>query len=129
MAASRPPITCHVLDTTTGLPAPSIPVTLTYLTPDDVGVPFTATTNSDGRVASWESPEDKPSLQTHFANNTTPLRWTLKFEIGKYYEEKDIKSFWPEVEIRFVTRPEDGKDHYHVPLLVGPYSYTTYRGS
>jgi len=126
---ARPPITCHVLDTTTGLPASSIPVTLTPLSPTTSSTPFTATTNSDGRVTAWQTQPSSPSLSDLFANNTSARAWSLIFDIGGYYEAKGIKSFWPDVEIRFVTRPEDAKEHYHVPLLVGPFSYTAYRGS
>ena len=51
--------------------------------------------------------------------------WSLKFETGAYYGEG--KTFFPEVEVRFWV--ERGVEHYHVPLLLGPWSYTTYRGS
>ena len=51
--------------------------------------------------------------------------WSLTFETEPYFGKG--KTFWPEVELRFATKMEEM--HYHVPLLLGPWSYTTYRGS
>jgi 5-hydroxyisourate hydrolase len=53
--------------------------------------------------------------------------WGLKFDVVDYYAEKGVKCFFPEVEVRFVVASR--KEHYHVPVLLGPYSYSTYRGS
>jgi 5-hydroxyisourate hydrolase len=50
--------------------------------------------------------------------------WSLRFQTGEYYGEG--KTFWPEVELKFWVKEGE---HYHVPLLLGPWSYTTYRGS
>jgi len=60
--------------------------------------------------------------------------WVCRFEVQQYWKEKGVDAFFPEVEIRFLTKGfrgvEEGKEgHWHVPLLLGPYSYTTYRGS
>jgi 5-hydroxyisourate hydrolase len=57
-----------------------------------------------------------------------------RFEVQKYWEGKGVEPFFPEVEIRFLTKGwRDVEDaalgHWHVPLLLGPFSYTTYRGS
>lgn len=52
--------------------------------------------------------------------------WSLRFSIGAWYEERKIECFWPEIEVKFYV--EHGR-RYHVPLLVGPWTYTTYRGS
>lgn len=62
------------------------------------------------------------------------MLWVCRFEMGKHWEAKGVKKpFFPEVEIRFMTEgfAEDGGEgkHWHVPLLAGPFSYTTYRGS
>jgi len=53
-----------------------------------------------------------------------PMIFKLKFETEQYYGEG--KTFWPFVELSFIVKPGE---HFHVPLLLGPYSYTTYRGS
>ncbi|TKA74453.1 hypothetical protein B0A49_08759 [Cryomyces minteri] len=131
MAAQRPPITCHVLDTTTGRPASSVAVTLTLLKPFGPSTPLTATTNSDGRVTAWQHQGGGVQLQEIFDNAAehaaehAQMVWALKFDTAAYYGEGN--TFWPEVELRFFVKP--GEDHYHVPLLLGPWSYTTYRGS
>ncbi len=124
----RDPITCHVLDLTTGRPAPSLDVSLTLIRPLGPSNPFRATTTSDGRISTWNAQEG-PSLSEIFANlaehEDGKMVWSVKFETGAYYGEGN--TFFPEVEIRFFVHPHSG--HYHVPLLLGPWSYTTYRGS
>lgn len=124
----RDPITCHVLDLITGLPAPSLCVSLTLLRPLGPSTPFVAATSSDGRITTWNA-QDGPTLSEIFANlaehENGRMVWSLKFETGTYYGEGN--TFFPEVEIRFFVYPQGG--HYHVPLLLGPWSYTTYRGS
>jgi len=128
MAQHRAPITCHVLDTTTGRPAAFVHVSLTLLRPLGPSAPFTATTDSDGRVKEWEG-QAGPSLDEIFTNahehSGGQMVWALKFNTGEYFGEG--KTFFPEVEIRFFVRGP--QEHYHVPLLLGPWSYTTYRGS
>ncbi len=124
----RDPITCHVLDLTTGRPAPSLAVSLTLLRPLGPSNPFRATTSSDGRISTWNA-QESPSLSDIFAHlaehEDGKMMWSLKFETGPYYGEGN--TFFPEVEVRFFVHPHSG--HYHVPLLLGPWSYTTYRGN
>ncbi|KAI9716967.1 MAG: hypothetical protein M1828_007481 [Chrysothrix sp. TS-e1954] len=142
-AAQRPPITCHVLNTVTGRPAASMPVTLALVRPlpdekhkDNI---YSAITNDDGRVTQWKggsAPLDDlmfhGSLRAYKVNEgqleLPELVWSLKFDAGKYFEGE---GFWEEIEIRFKTviGGEDGREHWHVPLLLSPWSYTTYRGS
>ena len=138
---SRPPITCHVLDTLSGTPAPSIAVTLQLLAASghnsSDAVSFSGTTNADGRVAAW-SAAGGASLEEAFAGATGDMQWVIKFDTGSYWAARGVTPFFPEVDIRFVTQGFKGKSaselegksaHWHVPLLLGPYSYTTYRGS
>ncbi|KAI9813243.1 MAG: hypothetical protein M1827_004185 [Pycnora praestabilis] len=125
----KAPITCHVLDTTTGRPAASLDVSLTLLQPLGPAAPMTATTNLDGRVTTWQSLPG-PTLHEIFSsvspdNGGGQMVWSLKFETGKYFGEG--KTFFPEVEIKFYVTGR--QEHYHVPLLLGPWNYTTYRGS
>jgi 5-hydroxyisourate hydrolase len=142
--ASRHPITCHVLDTTTGRPARSVLTTLTCASTP--GVRFTCATDSDGRIAAWErepapesatavaaapAPASAPSVHEQIealvksqADGEGNSVWTLRFETARYYGAG--KTFWPAVELTFFVR---AGEHFHVPLLLGPYSYTTYRGS
>ncbi|KAH8723361.1 hypothetical protein GQ44DRAFT_620533 [Phaeosphaeriaceae sp. PMI808] len=130
----KPPITCHVLDTTIGKPAASIPVTLTLHNPSSSASPqalkFSATTNSDGRVTQWksETPFSAAGLEDVFREQGDQ-KYSLTFNTENYFGQKGVKTFFPEVEVKFVVR-EDGKsEHYHVPVLLGPFGYTTYRGS
>ncbi|KAL8832865.1 MAG: hypothetical protein Q9170_004707 [Blastenia crenularia] len=125
---AREPITCHVLDLTTGQPASSVNVSLTLLRPFGPSSPLTATTSSDGRINQW-SGEAGSSLSEIFANlaehDDGKMVWSLNFDTGSYFGEGN--TFFPEVEVRFFVDAKGG--HYHVPLLLGPWSYTTYRGS
>jgi 5-hydroxyisourate hydrolase len=135
MASS--PITCHVLDTLSGLPASHLNVVLTLLTPRGLSsedlpksgvLIFHAATNEDGRVKEW-MPNTKFSVQDaldKFDHGDESV-WSLKFDTGNWFQEKNIESFWPEIEVKFVVK--NGTRHYHVPVLVGPWTYTTYRGS
>ena len=106
-------LSTHVLDTTTGRPAPGIKVTLHEIGSSARGLIAEAVTNADGRT-------DKPLISGE------PLRigtYELTFHVGGYFRA----GFLDAVPIRFGIAEPEG--HYHVPLLVTPWSYTTYRGS
>jgi 5-hydroxyisourate hydrolase len=135
MAQTRPFITTHVLDTVSGTPGANISVKLKLLSPSQATTShWTATTNSDGRVASWESSTDLNALVEKIKSELQDgedgveeeeMLWSLTFDTESYFGKG--KTFWPEVELRFAAKREG--EHYHVPLLLGPWSYTTYRGS
>ncbi|KAI9800674.1 MAG: hypothetical protein M1825_003996 [Sarcosagium campestre] len=121
------PITCHVLDTTTGHPAHSLAVTLTLLKPFGPSTPFTAVTDADGRIKKWNE-QPGPSMEEFIrlsAEEGEETVWALKFDTGAYFGIGN--TFFPEVEVRFFVKGTS--EHYHIPLLLGPWSYTTYRGS
>ena len=128
--ASKDPITCHVLDTTAGRPASGITVRLEGPQPASSSGSATsvssstyeAITDSDGRVKTWKSPG--PVLTEVMAAAKGATRWTLRFDTEAYFGEG--KTFFPEATVVF--RVEEGQG-YHVPLLLSPFSYTTYRGS
>lgn len=137
MSAAKDPITCHVLDTSTGRPAAGIIVALRCLNAPASNAIFSATTNADGRISNWgtvsgyvdgtSTENDNTHLKDVLDDLCTKVKrsvWTLKFDTGEYYGEEE--TFWPEVELRFSVK---SGEHYHVPLLLSPYSYTTYRGS
>ena len=89
---------------------------------------FSATTNEDGRVKEWEPSAGKSLAEVMEGYSTGErIAWSIKFDIGPWYEEKGVESFWPEIEVKFYIKK--GERHYHVPVLVGPWTYTTYRGS
>jgi 5-hydroxyisourate hydrolase len=112
-------ITTHVLDTSAGRPAEGVPIRLDRAAPEggaweEVG---RALTDSDGRVGG-------------FAANGRRLaggRYRLTFDTGAYFTRTGRRAFYPEVAIVFET--DDGEEHYHVPLLLNPFGYSTYRGS
>ncbi|KAF2832526.1 Hydroxyisourate hydrolase [Ophiobolus disseminans] len=139
---TKPPITCHVLDTTIGKPAANIPVTLTLHNPPSTSsstsptpTTFTATTNPDGRVTSWapasSAPFTSPASLSSLFHSPGDQKYSLTFNTEEYFGAKGVKTFFPEVEVKFVVREGDGgkAQHYHVPVLLGPFGYTTYRGS
>ena len=113
-------LTTHVLDTARGCPANGVGVTLYRLNPERQML-AQAATNSDGRL-------DSPILaDADFRTGT----YELVFAAGTYFQtcQLDLPSspFVDEVVIRFGIA--DAEAHYHVPLLVSPWSYSTYRGS
>lgn len=130
-------ISCHVLNTLTGAPANDLHATLTHYRISHQGnfqhkvtvASYTATTDADGRVNAWQQQQSALSLSQHLDtyHDGERLLFSIKFDIGPWYEERNIESFWPEIEIKFYVKK--GERHYHVPCLVGPWTYTTYRGS
>ncbi|KKA29945.1 hypothetical protein TD95_005164 [Thielaviopsis punctulata] len=122
--AEKAPITCHVLDTTAGRPAANIAVTLEATSSPLATKPvFRATTDSDGRIKLWDMAVES-TLAAVSADGQKASRWTLRFDTGAYFGAG--KTFFPEVVVVFEVQPGQ---HYHVPLLLSPYSYSTYRGS
>ena len=112
-------LTTHVLDTAHGRPAAGMVMTLTCLSE---GINHgTFTTNADGRC-------DRPLLQ---GDNYDPGTYQLTFQVAAYFRTQGVElidpAFLDEVPIRFGISDVDL--HYHVPLLVSPYGYSTYRGS
>ncbi|PMD57446.1 transthyretin-like protein-like protein [Hyaloscypha bicolor E] len=127
---SRDPITCHVLDTTTGRPAANLSVTLVCCTIPNVI--FHCKTNADGRILNWQNTQgSQGELGAHYAavegTPNCPVGssiWKLKFDTGAHYGPAN--TFFPVVELSFLVKEGE---HFHVPLLLAPYSFTTYRGS
>lgn len=128
-APARPFITCHVLDTISGKPAANVKVKLQLLWPDhDDNPSWQAETNSDGRVTAWAGSKDVNEVVASSKSTLLEdeaMRWCLTFDTEGYFGKG--KTFWQEVDLKFITVPTE--QHYHVPLLLGPWSYTTYRGS
>ena len=110
-------ITTHVLDTARGRPAAGVPVTLEFK--EEVGwraVGWGAT-DADGRL--------RDLLPSDFVLSEGEYR--LTFDAGAYLSAAGVEGFYTEVVVSFVVR--DASAHHHVPLLLSPYGYTTYRGS
>ena len=105
-------ITTHVLDTSIGKPARNVAVALTDFDGNVVG---RGHTDQDGRCRDLVT-ED---VQTG--------RYRISFDVAAYFLERDIHSFYPVVHIDFEVF--NAGEHYHVPLLLSPFGYSTYRGS
>lgn len=111
-------ITTHVLDTTLGRPAAGVAIVLELsLGPHEWRTIGYGETDADGRLRSL-MPEGTPVV---------PGVYRLVFDTRHYFERQGTPSFYPHVIVVFQTLPNE--THYHVPLLVGPFGYTTYRGS
>ncbi|MFI5133082.1 MAG: hydroxyisourate hydrolase [Chitinophagales bacterium] len=109
-------LTTHILDTTQGRPADGVIVILYQQQLKGWIEIAKGITNSDGRVASLLK---KDVLLEHGI-------YKLKFETQEYFNQLAVQTFYPYVEIVFDITSEE---HYHVPLLLSPYGYSTYRGS
>ena len=104
-------ISTHVLDAVAGAPAAGVPVTL-YDTAHEVlaeGV-----TDDDGRIA-------------HLADELPRGVYRLRFDTAAFFSARNMPAFYPEIVIAFEIT--DAAAHYHVPVLLSPYAYSTYRGS
>lgn len=105
-------LSTHVLDSTTGRPATGVAVRLLAYDESPISL---AHTDSDGRVT-----ELAPDV-------LVPGIYHLIFDTGTYFEKIGHKTFYPEVRVTF--RIDDTTRGYHVPLLLSPFAYSTYRGS
>ncbi len=110
-------LSTHVLDTSRGLPAHGVTIELHAIVGGERRHVLTAATNADGRIAPQEG--------------LAPGVYELTFHAGDYFRAAGIQlaepPFLDEVVVRFGIADADGR--YHVPLLIAPYSYSTYRGS
>ena len=104
-------LSSHVLDTTLGKPAKAMKLVLT--TPNNESVE--AMTNDDGRCNDWGD-------MTFNAGT-----YQLRFLTGEYLQEHHQSEFYPHVDICFQITEDGG--HYHIPLLISPYGFSSYRGS
>ncbi|MGV9869589.1 hydroxyisourate hydrolase [Rhodococcus koreensis] len=105
-------LSTHVLDATDGAPATGVQVQLVNSAGE---VLASATTDSDGRIA-----EIAP-------DGLTAATYSLVFATGEYFAARGRETFYPEVTVTFVL--DDPQRGYHVPLLLSPFAYSTYRGS
>ncbi len=114
----KSPITTHVLDTSQGRPASGIEVKLSFRNSTGMWRELASgKTNDEGRIMNL--------LAADF--QLTPGVYQMTFDTGSYFRQQAAVSFYPFVCIIFeITHPEQ---HYHVPLLLSPFGYSTYRGS
>ena len=103
-------LSTHVLDTSLGRPAVGVRMSL-----EGVDGPLAeALTDSDGRVSDLG------------ASTLAPGTYRLRFDTGDYFAQRGVEGFYPEVLVTFTIA---GDGHVHVPLLLSPFGYSTYRGS
>lgn len=110
-------LTTHILDISIGKPARDVPVALHQLVDEFRWIKMAeGSTDSDGRIKNL-LPDTQ---QLEFGV------YKLVFHTNEYFEREGIDSFYPSVEVMFNV---DSNQHYHVPLLLSPYGFSTYRGS
>ncbi len=110
-------ITTHILDTSIGRPAGGVAVVLEAQGGEAWRVVGRGTTDADGRLRTLV-----PAGEALVAG-----RYRITFATGEYFERSRVEGFYPEVSITFEMR--DAGQHYHVPLLLNPFGFSTYRGS
>ena len=110
-------ISTHVLDTSIGRPAAGVRVGLFRRDGERWVTVSQAETNADGRVAGLLSANASADAGT----------FRLTFDAGIYFAERGQETFYTTIAIEFVIR--DPSQHHHVPLLLSPFGYSTYRGS
>ena len=112
------PITTHVLDTSQGCPGANILVRLEHQKNDGSWRKLTSgTTDNDGRIQDFLAEEDVLGAGIY----------QMIFVTAPYFKKQGISFFYPEIEISFLLSHPD--QHYHIPLLLSPFGYSTYRGS
>ena len=110
-------ISTHILDTARGRPASGVNVILELAEPGvEPRAVARAATDAEGRVR-----ELLPGIVLD------PGTYRLTFHTASYFATAGLEVFYPEVVVTFIVR--DPRQHYHVPLIISPYGYTTYRGS
>lgn len=127
MTASPPEarrLTTHVLDTAAGRPAAGLTLRLVRIDDESRSLLKTVATNADGRC-------DAPLLA---GDELVPGTYEITFEVGAYFAREaagDPPAFLDAVPVRFQVPPQAAgiPAHLHVPLLISPYGYSTYRGS
>ena len=112
-------LTTHILDTSQGCPAANVGIRLFFVA-DERRLVTSMTSNADGRT-------DRPLVEGDAMRDGC---YELEFDIGPYFRAQGIETgepaFLDTVVVRFSVSADD---HYHVPLLASPWSYSTYRGS
>ena len=108
-------VSTHVLDNARGQPAAGVPVTLLRVSEPGLAAQVAAVTDADGRAGPLGDPGWPAGT------------YRLVFDTGAYFAATGQRAFYPEVAVSFAALEPDG--HYHVPLLLSPFAYATYRGS
>ena len=114
---TRSPITTHILDLSRGAPAVNVPVILEFQSGADWTELARGSTNADGRAEDFLPPGSKAEKGIY----------RLTFETSTYFKTLGAVSFYPYVTVTFELSQPD--QHHHIPLLLSPFGYSTYRGT
>ncbi len=109
-------ITTHVLDVSKGKPVAGIKVKLFFSTEESWQFLAEGITNAEGRIGDL--------LEANYIPEKGVYK--LNFESGKYFQQTNVAFLYPSIDIIFKI---ENNEHYHIPLLLNPFGYTTYRGS
>jgi len=112
----KSPITTHVLDTSIGRPAKGVEVHLYFLDGEQSVEIARGATNDDGRITDLIEP-----------GTLRRGDYRISFAVAPYFAQQSRAAFYPRVDIQFTVA--EPSEHYHVPLLLNPFGYSTYRGS
>jgi 5-hydroxyisourate hydrolase len=111
-------ISTHVLDNALGIPARGVYVVLERIEANGAATPIgSGATDNDGRLRELLAA----------GGSLVEGTYRLTFETGQYFGATQRETFFPTVIVLFTVRP--GEQHYHVPLLISPFAYSTYRGT
>jgi 5-hydroxyisourate hydrolase len=117
MAGGMSRISTHILDLARGEPATGIAVQLEFEeTPGNWRTLYSMRTDKDGRCAHMLA-----------GSELAPGVYRLRFEVAGYFAQRNLESLYPLVEVTFRVR--GGESNFHIPLLLSPAGYTTYRGT
>lgn len=111
----KSPITTHILDLGQGCPAAGVSAVLETDQGGSWQLLASSRTDSDGRITDW------------FDDAISPGIHRLRFDTAEYFRKRGLETFYPEVTLCFNVTTTDS--HYHVPLLLNQWGYSTYRGS
>ena len=109
-------LSTHVLDTSLGRPASGVRISLERVGVADQITIGTGVTDANGRLADLAG-----------SNALTAATYRLRFDVAEYFARTGRAALFPEVVIMFTVTA--GDEHYHIPVLLSPFGYTTYRGS
>jgi len=110
-------ITTHILDTSLGKPATDVDIQLEFLKENSWDIIGEGSTDKDGRVGDL--------LEASY--ELVPGYYCIKFFVLDYFEDQKRETFYPIIDVYFEIKNTD--EHYHVPLLLNPFGYSTYQGS
>ena len=109
-------ITTHILDTTKGKPAWGVTITLFEKVGSEWLEVAKGITNKEGRTSNLLKEDELLPFGIY----------KLNFDTKHYFDAMDVETFYPTIDIIFAVKTDE---HYHIPLLLNPFGYTTYRGS